>query len=400
MTLRHRVEQWYPPVLLLAAIGLAAILARASAFQNRQEVESPASAPPSGSLPTPPPLTPLPGILSKTTPASLYTESSDHTPADAWAAALLNRLLMNIPSANWEDQTVLPLRLTGSALVLGEDPLTLDAERRLQLLVANAQTPSAAQEVGAISPEGGALVLSVSRLDASQSEASWRLSSGSARMALAALVDQALLQGIVLTASYQSGAVPQLIFYGAMSADQVVATLPDPPRQAVQPTSTPALSSPTPTRVPEEYLGQVVAGKLAPIITAAIEYDPDMTRAFIERHPWTGVLDSTAEGIRVGGRLIPVMDARQMTFYAVAPGDLTGHAERFLTVIITAENTTRFPDDRIYFQGHRFEEILDWVIVVAAEKGGRLVVAYDDLGLRQAVTIIGFVYFDTPLPGS
>jgi hypothetical protein len=44
------------------------------------------------------------------------------------------------------------------------------------------------------------------------------------------------------------------------------------------------------------------------------------------------------------------------------------------------------------------EEIVYWIVIHAAERGGQMLVAYDDYGQRQAITIIGFRPFPSSTP--
>jgi hypothetical protein len=39
------------------------------------------------------------------------------------------------------------------------------------------------------------------------------------------------------------------------------------------------------------------------------------------------------------------------------------------------------------------DEILHWLIVIAAQKNGQMEIAYDDLGTKQSITILSFQKF-------
>jgi len=67
----------------------------------------------------------------------------------------------------------------------------------------------------------------------------------------------------------------------------------------------------------------------------------------------------------------------------------TGDVTRFLRALYDGQ-TTRLPDEQVYFQGQRMNEILYWMARRATERGGRLIVSYDDFGAMQVITVVGF----------
>ena len=141
-------------------------------------------------------------------------------------------------------------------------------------------------------------------------------------------------------------------------------------------------------------MGWVVAQKIDPVIDSVQDLESEITLAFMEQHPWTGLLTLSEGEIEVGGHPIAASTALELDFYTLELNDQSGSVTRFLTAVYTRDGTTRLPDDLIYFQGHRMEEIVYWMVVRAVEREGQLIVAYDDFGTRQGITVIGFLPFN------
>jgi hypothetical protein len=123
-------------------------------------------------------------------------------------------------------------------------------------------------------------------------------------------------------------------------------------------------------------------------------FQPSALYRFTEQHPWSGLLTWTETGPQINHRDTAIHQATELTFYTLSSDDPTGKTVTLMDVYYV-EGTTRFPADSIYFQGHRMDEILYWMVRRAAERGGQLYVAYDDFGIKQAITLVGFVPFES-----
>jgi hypothetical protein len=355
------------------------------------------------------PIEPL--VVTPTGQANLRDPANPpQTPADEWASVILQRALslLSEPStpadglAWWQAREASGLLGTADgSLTLGGATLGVDSERDLALSAVDRANPNHLWPLGSIVIDHGALLLTVSIPDSTGAAQRWLLSSGTPSLALNALVIQAASQDVVLRVAYapSGGAVAQLVILDSQpnipaSPTAMWTTTAGPsPTSTRTPTATITL---TPTRVPEAYLGQIIATKVDPVIDAVVQLDAATTVAFVDRHPLAGILTSTEETPEVDGHPIAASLAQELAFYWLEGDGDTHHVVRFLTAVYTPEGTTRFPDDLIYFQGHRMSEIIYWMVLRAAERGGQLLVAYDDFGARQTVTVIGFQEFHPP----
>ncbi len=330
------------------------------------------------------------------------------TPADEWANLLLDRALplLNQPAMPAEDLVWWQAHEARGALEFGQDAITLNGMpleisplQRIELFMADRAKPEHLVNLGSVVPNRGVLVLAISNPDADTTRR-WILSNGSPALALRALIAQAAMRGVILHIAYapSAGAGIELVILEAQTVDlsspTVVASSTPGPSPTATRTPTPTITL-TPTRPPDAYLGRVVAEKIDPVIDAVERLSPTTTLAFVERHPWAGLLASSEAGPQVAGRPVATDQAQEVNFYVLVDPGHQGTVERFLTAVYTPEGTTRLPDELIYFQGHRMSEILYWMTVRAAERGGYLIVAYDDFGARQAITVAGFLLPDS-----
>lgn len=321
-------------------------------------------------------------------------------PADTWSGAVLEHVLPTLAepvtdgegAAWWRSGTRSgELSISGSTLLLGGQPLPVDDVRLLDVLAPNRADPDHLDRYGRIAWEGDALRLTAVDTQTG-GEAHWLLSQGQPSEALAALVREARSRDSVLTAAYTETLEREasLVLLAAPRSDAPTRT-PQPTSTALPwPTRTPTpTSAPTPTRVPEEYMGQIIGEQLAPVIEAADSFAPEAVQTYGSRHPWTGLLTWTEAGPQIGGLPVVVADTQELGFYSLQAGDPGGTVERFLLVTYDGR-VTRFPEQQVIFMEHRMSEVLYWVVRDAAMQGGQLVVAFDDFGARQAITVLSF----------
>jgi len=349
-------------------------------------------------LRTPPERTPQPDTATGTLLPS--------TPADGWANALLDRVLplLNGPRpadgglAWWQSTSVitpLEVRENDAVLVGGQSPEASD-RLSLEVLIPDPANPDRLIRVGMIRQEGGVLTLTVSGSSPDLADTSWMLSSANVALAFRALAMQAGLRDTLLFVAYGElpGQQDQLVIVGrealnpTPTASLAVSVT---PTAAFTPTAT---RTPTPTRIPEAYLGRVMAQKIDPVIDTVSSLDPQIAGNLFGSHPWLGVLTWTESGAAISGRPTYVAQTERLTFYML---QADGQVVRLFEAIYDGQ-VTRLPDDQVLFQGQRMEEMLYWLVRRAAERDGQLIVAYDDFGLRQAITIVGFRPFGTAQP--
>jgi len=397
----RRIRRLRLLTLVLALIALGLML-----YQLRNGLPGDLSA----MTPAPPSATPtqpgrlLPTEVLRTPQAALtLTGPGPSTPADDWsnrlldqALPLLSEPLPTTQESAWWQTTLLrgELAVVGGRLTLGGQPLELGDISTLSVLVPSRDDAGRLLTQGTITWEDDVMVLSTTGSAENGHAASrWRLSRSNASLALRALVIQAEQRDQVLTAAYihTFGREGQLVLISAM---QPGAVTPTPTRAAAQatplPTFTPSpTATATPTRVPEAFMGQVIAEELAPVIAAADDFPQRAVDAMIATHPWTGLLTWTETGARIGGLPVVVQGVREMTFYTLQEGENGVEPVPFLTVVYDG-STTRFPEQQVLFMEHRMDEVLYWMVRAAADEGGQLVVAFDDFGARQTVTILDF----------
>lgn len=309
--------------------------------------------------------------------------SNRETPADEWANAVLDAALPLIGQspgglAAWGSNTMRgSLRWDSELVLLGGDVLDIPDQIVIEIAVIDGSSTSA---IAQASPDGGALRLTVN----DTSGKSWLLSNASPLVALKALAIQAAEREITLRAAYVEvpRSAAEVVLLEADGGETLVET--------VTPIPTGGSVLPTATRLFDPALGDLIGKYLRPAITEVIGLDPSVRQAFMDRHSWTGILAASETEIRIGGRLIPIESATELNFYLLEEVDQSENVVRLFTAVFTAQGTTRFPDDQVFFQAHRLKEVLYWAASLAAEEDGQLVVAFDDNGSRQSVTIIGF----------
>jgi hypothetical protein len=402
--------------LLLGLAALVVIVLRAiSATQPGRESsenslltgEAPTARPTDPTISVPVERQELPPLAAGT-----ITTVLPSSPADHWANRLLTQALPYLESAPpssagmpwWQSQDLRGLLTTDTGRVqIDGRYLNLDQVQRLTIFTPDADTPRTDQlrQQAVVAWSGDALTLTA-HADPPLLEANWLISSGNISTALWAFVTQASLREAVFLVAYnetldREGQLallavtePGLAGLSTLTAQPGLATLSDTP--------TPTLFlSPTPTREREPYMGSALTARLDPVIDAIPSFAPEAIARYTDTHPWTGVLAWTEIGPEVDGRPIAVSQAEILYFYSLQPDDPTGVASSFIEITYDGASTY-LPDDRLVFFGHRMEEMVYWIVRRAGERNGQLVVAYDDFGTRQFITVIDFYSFVTPTP--
>ncbi len=323
--------------------------------------------------------------------------ASDDTPADQWAEAVLSLAVPLLDSgafspdglAWWQSEARRGLLTAGTDMAYLDDrPIDPLNHNALEVLIPRINNPNELMTLGSVRVDGAVMRLESVAPSPSTPGGSWVISSMDLSTALRALALQATENGLIVQAatSIDNDDTMRLVVVSVSRASDATPT----PTESTAPTSTPTLAfTPTPTREPEAYMGQIIESFFTSALTQAENLSVRTTDAVVSAHPWAGVLTWTTDGPAVNNRVLPIGAAEQVTFYMleVDPGG-EQITRRFFSAVYEFE-TTRFPDQQVLFQQHRMDEILRWMIQVAAERGQRLVVTYDDFGSRQAITVIG-----------
>lgn len=323
--------------------------------------------------------------------------ASDNTPADQWAETVLSLAVPLLDSgmfspdglAWWQSEAQRGLLTAGTQLAYLDDrPIEPINHTDLEVLVPRVDNPNQLTTLGSVMVDGAVMRLESVAPSPSTPGGSWVISNTDISTALRALALQAADNDLVVHAaiSFDGEETMRLVLVSVHRASDAT----PPPTEIIGSTATPTLPfTPTPTREPEAYMGQVIESFFTSVLTQAEGLSARTTDAVAAEHPWSGVLTWTVNGPAVNERVLPISDAGQVTFYLLevdASGEQT--TSRFFSAIYEFE-TTRFPDQQVLFQQHRMDEVLRWMIQIAAERGQRLVVTYDDFGSRQAITVVG-----------
>jgi hypothetical protein len=345
-----------------------------------------------------------PSTSAAAVPTLAVTLIGPTTAADVWANVLLDRVLDRLkqPSpagdgfAWWQGSEAGGiLTYSNQALFFARQPFSVTDQQAINLFVIAHDDPNKLEPVASIKVDQGALVLTVTSVKADQAEGRWILAESTPDTALQALVIQAAARSIIVRAAYSSspGQDGSLVLIEAQAMDYLTATVPG-PESSTTATAAPQVL-PTPTRPPESALGTVIESKFNPVIEAGLAFPQDVVAAFTASHAWTGPLTWRETGPQLNNRPMNVAEAGDLTFLILTPNDPRGPAQPFLRATY-AGDVTRFPDELVYFQGQRMNEIIYWFVYYSAQHGGQLQVSYDDFGARQSVTIVGFAQFSPP----
>jgi hypothetical protein len=404
--IRRKSTTWLRSlILLVAVIGLGVMLLRIAGLL-------PQAAPPVAITESTPPTTTQAAFVRPDIPVATGsispTEENGHleTPADQWANAILDFTLpvLNENAAPADQQLAWwyttpdrgVLSQENGILTINQQRVTIAESQTIQIAISEPLRPDSLRLIGEANPTDSALqlTLNVSLMD--QESNRWLLSGAEPMLAIEALSAQAAARDIRLTVAYaRAGSTIQFV---VLAAESVTADgSPTSPSQSQSPTATSSVAiTPTSTRAPDTFLGQIVASRIDPGIDEALKISPVLTQNFIARHPWTGVLAASENGITINNRATSIAQATELIVYLLQ--DSSNNVTRLFSVEYTQDGTTRFPEDQLLFQAHRMEEILYWIVVRAAERDGQLIVAYDDSGGRQTITLIGFRKFPVSAP--
>ena len=344
-------------------------------------------------------------LLFRETPTPGPTLIGSPTPADAWANSLLDKVLTRLQHpqeisdgfAWWQrSEASGKLGISDAILTLNLQPVDLSKQVSIDISVVRQENPNQLEHIAYVAVEQGALALTVFSLQPNVENEHWVLSNVEPSTALEALVIQAAARSAILRAAYVENPARAAefvlieatgIFTPTASSTGMMTDVT--PSATYVPTSTFPAATATPTRVPDIYLGRVITAAIDPVIDNAVLFLPTVVQDFANRHPRTGYLEWSKTGPQLSGQPLSVSQATDLTLYTLSPSEPEGTVTGFLKIIYI-NNTTRLPEKQIYFPGQRMEEILLWLVTRADERDGRLHIAYDDFGTKQAITIIGF----------
>jgi hypothetical protein len=341
------------------------------------------------------------------TPDLTLTPFEPATPADQWATQVLAAaipLLQDVPPQPdgllwWQASNA------GGLLAYDEEtptlaarPLAVDGLNTISIWIPN---PAAANQLiylGAITTGDNTLTLVYASPEPPYNESRWLVSMAQPSLALRALAMQAEDQDVYLEAAYVETSSRQAdlaLTHFDWRTPSPTAPLPSPgaPTPTARDTATPTVITATPTRVPEALLGRLVNDAINPVINTLQEMPPDAIQSY-NRHPWAGPLTWTETGAEIDGRPTAVGLATNLDFYTLSVESPSSPTSQFMSLIYDGRET-RLPDEQVRFQGQRMDEVLFWMVRHAAGRGGQLIVAYDDFGARQVITVIDFRLFET-----
>jgi len=344
---------------------------------------------------------------SSTTPDSSLTPFESATPADRWAIEVLAAampLLQNTPPQAdgllwWQASNAGgPLSYEDEMLTLANRALLVDGLSSITIWIPDPTTANQLIYLGAVTTDNNTLTLLYTSPEPPYTESRWLVSMAQPSLALRALAMQAERQDIQLEAAYvetssQQADLALTGFNWRTPSPTVPIPSPAAPTPTARDTATPTVVTATPTRVPEVLLGRLVNNALDPVINTLLEMPPDAIQSY-NRHPWTGPLTWTETGAEIDNRHTAVGLANDLDFYTLSVESPSSPPSRFMSLIYDGRET-RLPDEQVRFQGQRMDEALFWMVRRAAERGGQLIVAYDDFGARQVITVIGFRAFET-----
>jgi hypothetical protein len=281
---------------------------------------------------------------------------------------------------------------------LANQPMMVDDLSTISIWLPDPTTANQLIYLGAVTASDNTLTLIYTSPEPPHTESRWLVSMAQPSLALRALAMQAERQDIYLEAAYvettsQQADLALIGFEWRTPSPTVPLPSPAAPTPTARDTATPTQITATPTRVPEVLLGRLVRDALDPVINTLQEMPPDAIQAY-NRHPWTGPLTWTETGAAIDGKHTAVGLAANLDFYTLSVESPTSPTSRFLTLTYDGRET-HLPDEQVRFQGQRMDEALFWMVRRAAERGGQLIVAYDDFGARQVITIIDFRLFET-----
>jgi|GEM_PF-841999 len=404
MRLRHRAQ---PSRLLLLAFGLVMLVSLIwLGFARPESAAAPTAAPAPSQSVSPRSSRPDLGELPPT-PTLNLSNAGGATPADPWADALLDIALPLVERASrintdglawWESSAARgDLLVASQVLLIGSQQPDIEEIQALVVFVPDVNSLGTLIPVAEVDREGPVLQLVLTPPEPAQPGGQWLLSDASFDTALQALATRARQRDLVLSVAYTRDPFieAQIVLVGQRTVGQTPTATPAPETGTDIPSATPTLTltstiipTATSTRQPEEYMGRLIAQRLDPVIDRVADRTAVDIASHISRHAWAGPLTWTETGAQIAGRSTAVAETTDLFFYQL--DDLTtGDVTRFLRALYDGQ-TTRLPDEQVYFQGQRMNEILYWMARRATERGGRLIVSYDDFGAMQVITVVGF----------
>jgi hypothetical protein len=367
---------------------------------------APAAPRPTRTATSPPSESPTRRPSPSATPNLSLTPFEPATPADQWAAQVLAAAVPLLQDSPPQADGLLWWQASNAGGLLDYEeemptlanrPLSVDDLSTISIWVPDPTAANRLIHLGAVTVDDNTLTLVYASPESPYTESRWLVSMAQPSLALRALAMQAERQDIYLEAAYVETTSQQadlaLIRFGWRTPSPT-APLPSPaaPTPTAPNTATPTVITLTPTRAPEALLGRLVGDALDPVINTLQEMPPDAIQAY-NRHPWTGTLTWTETGAEIDGRHTAVSLAADLDFYTLSVESPSSPTTRFMSLTYDGRET-RLPDEQVRFQGQRMDEALFWMVRRAAERGGQLIVAYDDFGARQVITVIDFRAFE------
>jgi hypothetical protein len=351
---------------------------------------------------SPPPESPTRRPLPSATLDLTLTPFEPATPADQWAIQVLTAampLLQDTPPLAdgllwWQASNAGGLlSYEEEKPTLANQPLAVDDLSTISIWVPDPTTANRLIELGRVAADGSTLTLVYISPEPPYTESRWLVSLAHPSLALRALAMQAERQDIYLEAAYvettsQQADLALISFEWRTPSPTVPLPSPAVPTPTARNTATPTAITLTPTRAPEALLGRLVNDALDPVINTLQEMPPDAAQSY-NRHPWAGPLTWTETGAEIDGRHTAVSLATDLDFHTLSVESPSSPTSRFMSLTYDGRET-RLPDEQVRFQGQRMDEVLFWMVRRAAERGGQLIVAYDDFGARQVITVIDF----------
>lgn len=362
--------------LAIALLALAIVILRVTYIPPYGVVSSPAASPVSLSTPSP-----TFRAAAETLPP---TATAPSAPVEAWARELLALIFTH--TAYQPAQPPFDTLIAHDVdLYVGSRLVSLEGQTTIQFLLPSDEAPFSPIVGGAVAEEEDVLVLTVSGGPRRV------VSGGTTASALRELMSAASAERVRLEAAIvRETEISVELVTVAHSLDELAQMTPTPSGY----TPLPMLGVITPSPFPDANLARLVGEQTNLIIDTAPLFHPDAVIRFLENHPWTGTLTWSEQGPRVGGQPLGVAEADTLTLYMLNPNDpsMTTVSVMELTYDEGSWRTSLSEDD--WFYGHRLEEVLYWMVRRAAERDGQLLVAYDDPGALQAITVIGFRPFE------
>jgi hypothetical protein len=348
----------------------------------------------------------MPGTFSipLVTPTLKVTLIGPTSPADEWANQVLDKfIVMDLPQPSgldnlawWQNPMNSDfLTLREGFIYAGQMPVVLSDISHLEIAVPDVIRPGLLRKIASVEKINEALQFSLYSARDSVNSLRWIVSADDMQIALESLIVQAASREFVIQAaisSVPSGGESEIVLLAVEPYNRVLqfgntGTI-SPTRQLL-----PIETTATATRVADVYLGQLLAASLNPILETINQVPVDVVKHYRDTRPRVGLLEWQENGPILAGMPMGTAHATELHLYALSANSGEGDVVSLLVALYDGR-VTRLPDFQVYFQGHRMDEILHWLTVIAAQKNGQLEIAYDDLGIKQSITILSFKKFE------